>query len=81
MFAYDVLKDCGLQAFKLQAVLLWTIHNFRGYGIAIGVACQGYEPCPVCGPHFRVEHSMELGKQTTRILGDGYHMITHEPSI
>jgi hypothetical protein len=36
--AYDVLKDIGSRSFKLRAVLLWTIHNFPGYGTVAGVA-------------------------------------------
>ena len=62
--AYDVLKDLGSRVFKLRAVLLWTIHDFPGYGTVAGVAHQGYAACPVCGPHFKGEHSVELGKQT-----------------
>ena len=62
--AYDVLKDIGHRAFKLRAVLLWTMHDFPGYGTVAGVAHQGYAACPVCGPQFRGEHSIELGKQT-----------------
>ena len=40
--AYDVLKDHSFRAFKLRAVLLWTIHDFPGYGTVAGVAHQGY---------------------------------------
>jgi hypothetical protein len=36
--AYDVLKDIGSRTFKLRAVLLWTIHDFPGYGTVAGVA-------------------------------------------
>ena len=64
VFAYDVLKDRGLRAFKLQAILLWTIHDFLGYGTVAGVAHQGYATCPVCGPQFKGDHSVKLGKQT-----------------
>jgi hypothetical protein len=62
--AYDVLKEMGSRTFKLRAILLWTIHDFPGYGTVAGVAHQGYAACPVCGPHFKGEHSIELGKQT-----------------
>ena len=62
--AYDVLKELGSRVFKLRAVLLWTIHDFPGYGTVAGVAHQGYAACPVCGPQFKGEHSVELGKQT-----------------
>ncbi len=62
--AYDVLKEVGSRTFKLRALLLWTIHDFPGYGTVAGVAHQGYAACPVCGPDFKGEHSVELGKQT-----------------
>jgi hypothetical protein len=57
-----VLKEVGSRAFKLRAILLWTIHNFPGYGTVVGVAHQGYAACPVCRPHFKGEHFIELGK-------------------
>ena len=62
--AYDVLKDLGSRSFRLRAVLLWTIQDFTGYGTVASVAHQGYVACPVCGQHFKGEHSVELGKQT-----------------
>ena len=45
-------------------MLLWTIHDFPGYGTVAGVAHQGYVACPICGPDFRGEHSIELGNLT-----------------
>lgn len=58
-----MLKKCGLRAFKLRAVVLWTIHN-SGYVVFVGVAHQGHVACPVCGPCFKGEHSLKIGKQT-----------------
>ena len=54
----------GSRAFKLWAVLLWTIHDFPGYGTGAGVAHQGYAACLVCGPDFKGEHCVELAKQS-----------------
>jgi hypothetical protein len=34
---YDVQKPLGYRSFTLRGVLLWTIHDFPGYGILIGV--------------------------------------------
>ena len=62
VLAYDVLKEIGFRTFRLRAILLWTIHDFPGYGTVAGVAHQGYVACPICGPDFRGEHSIELGK-------------------
>ena len=62
--AYDVTKEVGSRNFNLRAVLLWTIHDFRGYGTVGGFAHQGYVACPSCGFDLVCEHSVELGKQT-----------------
>ncbi len=61
---YDVLKPMGLRTFILKGILLWTIHDFLGCGCVVGMAHQGYATCAICGPEFRGEHSIELGKQT-----------------
>jgi hypothetical protein len=64
MLAYDVLKEIEFRTFRLKAILLWIIHNFPGCRTVVGVAHQGYIACQMCGPDFRGEHSIELGKQT-----------------
>jgi hypothetical protein len=61
--AYDILKDVGSREFTLRGVLLWTIHDYPGYGTVGGFAHQGYAGCPYCGPQLGAEHSTELGKQ------------------
>jgi hypothetical protein len=74
--AYDVLKPLGSRSFTLRASLLWTIHDFPGYGIVVGVSHQGYNACPIWGPDFRSEHFVELKKMTyictCRWLPDGH---------
>jgi hypothetical protein len=62
--AYDVTKDVGSRSFQLRAMLLWTIHDFPGYGTVEGFSHQGYAACPWCGVDLGAEHSVELGKQT-----------------
>ena len=62
--AYDVLKDVGNREFTLRGMLLWTIHDYPGYGAVGGFSHQGYAGCPYCGSDLGVEHSLELGKQT-----------------
>jgi hypothetical protein len=52
--AYDVAEDLGLRAFTVRGVLLWTIHDFPGYGNVGGFVHQGYAACPWCGPELRV---------------------------
>jgi hypothetical protein len=60
--AYDITKDRGERTFNLRAVLLWTIHDFPGYGTVGGFSHQGYAACPWCGPDLGAQHSTELGK-------------------
>ena len=62
--AHDVTQSAGNQAFHLRAMLLWTIHDFPGYGTVGGFSHQGYAACPWCGIELGAEHSMELGKCT-----------------
>jgi hypothetical protein len=62
VIGYDVLKSMGSRNFILRGILLWTIHDFLGYGTMVGVAHQCYVTCPICGPYFKGEHFVELGK-------------------
>jgi hypothetical protein len=62
--AYDISKDIGFQTFTLRAMLLWTIHDFLGYGTVGGFSHQGYATYPWCGSELQAKHSVELGKQT-----------------
>jgi hypothetical protein len=39
--AFDISQEEGLCNFKLRAMLIWTIHEFPGYGIVGGFAHQG----------------------------------------
>jgi hypothetical protein len=61
--AYDILKDVGSREFILRGVLLWTIHDYPGYGTVGGFAHHGYAGCPYCDPQLGAELSTELGKQ------------------
>jgi hypothetical protein len=62
--ACDVSKHVGGRAFQLRAMLLWTIHDFPGYGTIGGFSHQGYAACPWCGQDLGAQHSIELSKQT-----------------
>jgi hypothetical protein len=46
---YDVTQDVGSRTFTVRGVILWTIHDFLGYGTVGGFAHQGYVACPWCG--------------------------------
>jgi hypothetical protein len=45
-------------------MLIWTIHDFPGYGTVGGFANQGFATCPWRREDLDAEHSTELGKQT-----------------
>lgn len=61
--AYDGAEEEGRRDFKLRAMLLWTIHDYPGYGTVGGFAHQGYAACAICGSALGGEHSTELAKQ------------------
>jgi hypothetical protein len=62
--AFDITQEEGLRNFILQAMLLWTIHDFPGHGTVGGFAYQGFAGCPWYGDDLGAEHSKEFGKQT-----------------
>jgi hypothetical protein len=39
---YDVWKPSNSKSFTLKGILIWTIHDFPGYGIVVRVAHQGH---------------------------------------
>jgi hypothetical protein len=61
--AYDVTQDVGSRTFIVQGVLMWTIHDFPGYGTVGGFAHQGCAAYPWYGPDLGAQHSIELYKQ------------------
>ncbi len=58
----DVLQPPGRRQFTMRAILMWTIHDFLGYGIVFGCQHQGYKACPPCGSNIVSRWSKELGK-------------------
>jgi hypothetical protein len=45
-------------------MLIWTIHDFPGYGTVGGFVHQGFAVCPWRGEELGGEHSTKLTKQT-----------------
>jgi hypothetical protein len=62
--AYDVCKEVGYHEFMLRGMLIWTIHDYPGYGTVGGFSHQGYAGCLYCGFDLGAEHSVDLGRQT-----------------
>ena len=64
--AYDVLKPEGERLFKLRAAVLYTTHDFPGYGTVSGAAHQGYVACPPCGDQLKGKYMFESRKMSYR---------------
>jgi hypothetical protein len=58
----DILQPLGRRQFIMKAILMWTIHDFPGYGIVSCCQHQGYKACPPCGSNIVSRWSKELGK-------------------
>ena len=64
--AYDVLAPEGARSFKLRAAVLYTTHDFPGYGTVSGASHQGYAACPPCGNQLLAKYAYESRKMTYR---------------
>ena len=64
--AYDVLREEGNRHFRLRAAVLYTTHDFPGYGIVSGTSHQGFVACPPCGPQLRGRYAHDSRKLTYR---------------
>lgn len=52
----------GESHFNLRACLMWTLHDFPGYGLVAGLTTKGFKACPVCGPNTVSRYSKVLRK-------------------
>ena len=46
----------------IRGILMWTMHDFPGYGECTGLAVSGYHACPICGPNLQARYSKYLKK-------------------
>ena len=74
--AYDVLKNHRSMVLKLQAVLLWMIHNFPRYGTMV-LPIKAMLRVRFVDRISKVITQLKLERKRTRTLGGGYHMTTH----
>jgi hypothetical protein len=58
--AWDLSKQPNDQLFNLWAMVIWTIHDYPGYGLLSGCAYQGYKACPLCGLDITSRYSKPL---------------------
>ena len=45
----DNSKTRHRKVFNLRAILMWTMHDYPGYGDVSKFNTQGYHACPICG--------------------------------
>ena len=58
----DVSRRTGQRGMNLRGILMWTMHDFPGYGECSGLATSGYYACPLCGPAINARYSQSLKK-------------------
>ena len=58
----DNSKTRRRKVFNLRAILMWTMHDYPGYGDVSKFSIQGYHACPICGPKLQACYSTHLKK-------------------
>ena len=48
--------------FNLKAILMWTMHDYPGYGDVSGLSVSGHHACPPCGMSLKSRSSKHLHK-------------------
>jgi hypothetical protein len=67
----DILQPIGKRQFLMRAILMWTIHDFPGYGLTSRCQHQGYKACLLCGLGITSRWSKEVGKVVFEGSGGG----------
>jgi hypothetical protein len=58
----DAARQHNEEFFVLRAMLLFTIHDFPGYGLVAGCTTKGAKRCPICGKNTKTRRSRYLKK-------------------
>ena len=61
--AVDVSAPEDKKHFKMKGILLWTMHDFPGYGVCSSLQTQGHHACPPCGPDQLESHQSRALKK------------------
>jgi hypothetical protein len=51
----DAARQHNEEFFVLRAMLLFTIHDFPGYGLVAGCTTKGAKGCPICGKNTKTQ--------------------------
>ena len=63
----DVSRHSGKRSVGLHSILMWTMHDFLGYGECSGLATSGYYACHICGPTINARYSNLLKKMVYQV--------------
>lgn len=74
----DMSKPAGHRASMIQGILMWTMHDWPGYGECSGLTVSGYNGCPICGSCLDARYSHALKKTiyegSVRYLPEGHEL-------
>ena len=72
----DMSQSVGRRHFHVQGILMWTMHDWPGFGECSGMSVSGNHACPLCGPALGWRRSSYLGKtvykEHGRFLPEGH---------
>ena len=64
--------------FNVRAILIWTTHDYPGYGDVSKYSVQGHNACPLCGRELQAHYSPHLKKMVyeghSKFLPMGHHL-------
>ena len=63
----DMSKQSGQRLTTVQGILMWTMHDWPGYGECSGLSISGYNACPLCGPRLDSRYSKALRKNVYQV--------------
>ena len=46
----DMSQTPTRRAAMIKGILMWTMHDWLGYGDCAAFQISGYNACPICGP-------------------------------
>ncbi|MCO5563467.1 hypothetical protein L7F22_017109 [Adiantum nelumboides] len=58
----DKSKRLDRQIVDIRGILMWTMHDYPGYGECSGLVTSGYHACAICGPGLNARYSFALKK-------------------
>ena len=63
---FDMSKPIHTHIATIRGIIMWTMHDFLGYGECTGLATSGYHAYPICGANLQTRYSKSLKKDGIR---------------